>query len=297
VEQPTRRTVLAAGILLGVGVVPGMKPLAADTLHRRAQALAAGGEQPAHLARKATNLLHLTTLATAVPYAATQSLHRTAALAALVGAQASSRLHRSPAAFLALAHGHAHAAGDGPLRAQALMLDAEAGQDGALAAALCFAGSSRSSATLRASIRGRLAVSYAERGDVHGSRLEAAAARVDSAAPSPDVLADNAASWVGSALARLARIADPDQRPALAVEAHDVLTIAVKSTARPSGALTDLALLRARLDPDDAASLLTDAYLAAVRDVSHRSRLYVRAAASTLPPCASTSALQDVLRG
>jgi hypothetical protein len=92
-------------------------------------------------------------------------------------------------------------------------------------------------------------------------------------------------------------IADPDQRPALAVEAHDVLTIAVKSTARPSGALTDLALLRARLDPDDAASLLTDAYLAAVRDVSHRSRLYVRAAASTLPPCASTSALQDVLRG
>jgi hypothetical protein len=309
-----RRTFLAASGALAVGLLlPATmrgSSAAADALHRRAQrtAAAARSARPAATIAAATDLLTLAEAAALTPGTARRSLHRTASLAAATAALAAQRAQRPSSGYVTRARDHADAAGDGPLRAQALVLQRD--EDGATAhlasagsaaavtllrAALHAAGSSRDTASLRAAILYRLAWERAALGDAHGAlqELEGADVSVALAEAAPDVVEDadlrggGAAAWRGKAL----------RRAGCPVRAETALTEAVAARLHPSGALVDLARIRAASgDVDGAVAVLEDGWLVARTAGSRRVEAKARTVAATLPDSAATRQLRALIR-
>jgi hypothetical protein len=288
-------------------------PLAAEALHRRAQqtAAAARSRGPATTLSEAADLLLIAEVAAvAAPGTAQRrSLHRTASLAALTAAQAAQRARRPAGDFLLRAVDHANGAGDGPLKAQALMLqrdgDGEAGRAAGggsqaslklLTAALDAAGSGQSSASVRAGVLFRLAWERAALGDVHGAlqELEGADASAAMAQVSPDYVEDvelrtgGAAARRGNAL-RVARCP---------VEAEATLAEALTTHIHPAGTLVVLGKLRAAVgDVDGAVAALEDGFLEAHTIGNVRAEAAARAATTTLPDGAAVRSLRDLLKG
>jgi hypothetical protein len=216
-----------AGSFAGVVFLPPVRtsPLAAEALHRRAQqtAAAARSRGPATTLSEAADLLLIAEVAAVAAPATAQrrSVHRTASLAA----QAAQRARRPAGDFLLRAVDNANGAGDGPLKAQALMLqragDGEAGRAAGggsqaslklLTAALDAAGSSQSSASVRAGVLFRLAWERAALGDVHGAlqELEGADGSAAMAQVSPDYVEDVDGNVRAEAAARAATTTLPD---------------------------------------------------------------------------------------
>jgi hypothetical protein len=308
-----RRTFLAASGTLAAGLwLPTVRggPAAADALHRRAQAVAAGARaaQPTATIAAATDLLALTEVAALAPGTARWSLHRTAALAALTAALAAQRAQRPARGYLARARDHADAASDGPLRAQALVLQRD--DDGAathlvnagnqasvklLRAALDAAGAGRDTAGLRAAVLYRLAWERAALGDRHGALQELDGADVSAAlaVPAPDMVEDGDLRGGGAA----ARRGKALRRAGCPTAAETALAEALAARLHPSGALVDLARIRAAGgDVDGAVAALEEAYLTARTAGSRRSEAKVRHIAATLPDSAATRSLADLIR-
>ncbi len=236
-----------------------------------------------------------------------RSLHRTAALSALTAALAAQRAQRPAAGFLTRAQDHAEAAGDGPLTAQALMLQRDVTWSAdphrgvpskasvhLLGAALHAAGSGRNTASLRAGVRHRLACEWAALGNPHAALAELEAADVEVAVSnaSPDHVQDTdlrcgaAAAWGGGTLIETGR-------PAAAEAA---LTEALSSRVNPAGVLVNIARLRvAAGDVDGAAIALREALLAARAVEDRRAESRTRAVAATLPDCAAVRELLAVI--
>lgn len=309
-----RRTFLALGGSIAASLlIPATmrgSPAAADALHRRVQRTAAAsrGRRPAETIAAATDLLTLAEVAAFAPGTARLSLHRTASLAAATAALAAQRAQRPASGFITLALDHAKAAGDGPLKAQALVLQRD--EDGAtahldsagsaaavtlLAAALDAAGSRRETAALRATILYRLGWERAALGDAHGAlqELEGADVSVALAVAAPDLVEDTdlrgggAAAWRGKAL----------RRAGCSAAAEMALTEAVAARIHPSGALVDLARIRAAEgDVDGAVAALEDGFLVARTAGSRRVEAKARTVAATLPDSAPVRSLKEVLR-
>ncbi|MEA2670905.1 MAG: hypothetical protein QOG45_1125 [Chloroflexota bacterium] len=309
-----RRSFLTlTGTLAGTLLLPTMKgsPAALDGLHRRAQHLAAGArsQRPTTTLAEAGDLVMVAEAAflAAVPRGQRQSLHRTASLAALTAAQAAQRAKHPAGTLLDRAHGHAAGAGDGPLKAQVLVLkrdeEAAARHRGAgsaasvrmLTAALDAAGSSRETASLRASILYRLAWECAALGDVHGAlqELEGADASAAMATVSPDVVEDvdlrcgGAEAWRGKCL-RMARCPSA---------AETALAKALGTRVQPAGVLVDIARVRADAgDVDGAVAALEDGFLVARTAENRRIEASARHAAGTLPDTPAVRSLRELIR-
>ncbi|HEX2015731.1 MAG TPA: hypothetical protein VGN69_03475 [Solirubrobacteraceae bacterium] len=237
-----------------------------------------------------------------------RNLHRTAALAALTAALAAQRMQRPAGEFLRQAQDHANGAGDGPLKAQVLMLHREedcasrhivsAGSETSvelLRGAIDAAGVSVSASSVRAGARYRLAWELAALGQVHGAlqELEAADADVELASPAPDYIEDSdlhtggAAAWRGMAL-RMAHC------PA---EAEAALTEAIATRPKPTTSLVVLAKLKAETDDVDAAvAALEDGFLLARTVGDARPQADARTLAGRLPDCTAVRSLRELLR-
>ncbi len=307
-----RRAFLSlGGSVAGALLLPTVRgsPAAFDALHRRAQRTAAEARahHPAVTVSEATDLLLVAETATLAP-GPRRALHRTAALAALTATLAALRAHRPAGGYLTRARDHADAAGDGPLRAQALVLQrdadgvaghmTDAGSEASLTllrAALSAAGSGRDTASLRAGILYRLAWERAALGDAHGAllELEGADASLALAEPAPDYVEDadlrgGAASAKRGKALRVARCPDA---------AEAALTEALRARLHPAGALVDIAKARATTgDVDGAVASLEDAFLVAQTARDHRAATHVRTVAARLPDCPGVRSLRELVR-
>lgn len=299
---------IAASILLP----PTMRgsPVAADALHRRAQSTAAAARcvRPAATICAADDLLTLAEVAVLAPGTSRLSFHRTASLAAATGALAAQRAQRPAGRFIAAAMHHAKEAGDGPLRAQALVLKRDedgvaghmmdAGSEASvklLRAALDAAGSTRGSASLRAGVLYRLAWERAALGDAHGAlqELEAADVSVELAGAAPDYFED-ADIRGGAAAAKRGKALRLARRPA---EAEAALAEALSTRLHPAGAFVDIAKARAAAgDVEGAVAAVEEGYLAARTVEDRRAVRHTRAVAATLPDCAAVRSLKELLR-
>jgi tetratricopeptide (TPR) repeat protein len=255
---------------------------------------------------EATDLLMLAEVAALAPGSIQRrSLHRTAALAALTAAAACRRARRPAAGIIARAREHADAAGDGPLRAQALMSQRD--EDGAavgagsagsvklLSAALVHAGSTRDASSLRAAILYRLAAERAALGDAHGAlqELEGADASAEMALVSPDFAEDTALRTGGAAALRgeALRLAGHHG------EAEQALTTALATRLHPAGSHVSLARLHAAAgDVDRTVAHLEHALLVARVAGSTRPVALVRTVAATLPATPPVRQLRELLR-
>ncbi|MDB5067819.1 MAG: hypothetical protein JWM18_4253 [Chloroflexi bacterium] len=308
-----RRTFLAVSGALAAGLwLPTVRgsPAAAEALHRRAQRTAAGARstRPAGTIAAATDLLTLAEVAALAPGAARRSLHRTASLAAATAALAAQRAQRPSSGFITRAREHADAAGDGPLRAQALVLQRDgegvaghmmdAGSQASvklLRAALHAAGSGRDTASLRAGVHYRLAWERATLGDAHGAlqELEGADASVALTGSAPDYFED-ADIRGGAAAAKRGKALRVARRP---VEAEAALAEAMSTRLHPAGALVDIAKARAAAgDVEGAVAALEEGYLAARTAEDRRAAHHVRTVAATLPDTTATRQLRALIR-
>ncbi len=311
-----RRTFLSlAGTLAGGFLLPTVRgsPGHAEGLHARAQRVAseARGLRPTTTLAAATDLLIVAeTASLAMPGASgRRSLHRTAALSALTAALAAQRAQRPATGFLTRARDHAEMADDGPLEAQALMLQRdEDGADGHLVgagsdasvkllrSALHAAGGGRDTASLRAGILYRLAWERAASNDVHGALMEmegADASLALASASAPDYIEDTDLRSGGAA----ARRGKALLVAGVTGEAEAALAEALSTRLRPAGVLVDLAKARAAADDlDGAAAALEDGFLVAHASGSRRVETRVRAVASALPPSTATRELMALLR-
>jgi tetratricopeptide (TPR) repeat protein len=310
-----RRTFLTlTGSFAGTLLLPSMKgsPAALDGLHRRAQNLAAGArsQRPSATLAEAGDLLQVTEAAflVTVPQAQRRQLHRTAALTALVGAQAAQRAAHPVGSLLDRALGHAAGARDGPLEAQVLMVRRdEEGATGRLVGAgseasvnllhtaIDAAGASRAASSVRAVARYRLAWELGALGQRRAALAELAAADAEAemASPAPDCIEDadlrcgGASAWRGIAL----RVAHRPQ------EAEAALSEAIASRPNPATSLVVLAKVKADTDDVDAAvAALEDAFLLARATGNARAAVEARAAATDLPDCTAVRSLKELLR-
>jgi hypothetical protein len=319
--QTTRRGflstlgVLAAGVALPPSLMGRhLNPAQLDELHHHAQSLArqVHGTSPIVILQSARgHLVDVEALLAAAIGRHRLSLHRTAALTALVAAHAS-RWAAKPqtATLLERADRHAHRAGDGVLRAQVLVLRTKTTGEEAyaldagyrpaqkhFAAALAVAGPTP---LLRAQIRYELAWDLAAAGDRHGALLEldAAEADHDRATAAADVVevADGAwrvrrwsSGYRGAVLRRLGLHGD-----AIAA-CSEVLQ---GPPQWQTSAMVDMARSHAALgDVDAAAAALEDAYLLNARAGLAQRQGRVRAARALLPDGQAVRQLDAVLRG
>jgi hypothetical protein len=308
-----RRSFLALGGSIAASLlIPATmrgSPYAADALHRRAQhtAASARGARPAETISAATDLLTLAEVAAITSTTSRLSLHRTASLAAATAALAAQRAQRPAGSFIASALGHAKEAGDGPLRAQALVLKRD--EDGAaghsagagsaasvklLSAALNAAGVGRETASLRAAVLYRLAWERAALGDVHGAlqELEGADVSVELSGSAPDHIEDGDLRGGGAAARRGKALVVAG----LPVAAETALAEAMNTRLHPAGALVDLAKVRAAAgDVEGAVAALEDGFLVARTAGDRRVEARARGVAAKLPDSAPVRSLKGLL--
>ncbi len=312
--------VLAAGLVLPPPLMArALNPNQLDDLHAHAQGLArrVHFEPPRTMLREAGEYLH--DVETFLPLALGRtrtSLHRTAALTALVGAQASRWAGDGrTGGLLTRADDHARAAGDGAIRAQGLVLRAKQIGEAAysvdagslpaqklLTGALALAGPAP---LLRALIRFELAWDFAAVGDCRGAMMELDAAETEygRAAPAPDVVEAADGAWQERCWASGYRGATLRQlgvhEEALAACSEELNGGArLGAPSYQTFALVDVARSRAALGDVDAAAMdLSAAWRLNAQAGLTQRQGRVRAARKLLPSTLAVRQLDELMHG